>query len=447
MTARLSSGLRDEPLKKRLLRNLKWIFSAQVAVALLGMVYLAFGARALGAAGLGLIAVLEAYSRIMARLLHLEPWQAVIRHASTALENDEVDRFGRLIGLSVLVDLAGGVLAATVAFFLAPILAPLLGLEDTYYWLLPVGAAACVLSLRATGISLLRIYDRFDILAKLDSATAAFRAFLAIMAWAFDLGLVGFAAIFVLISLLDGTLAYLVGLTQMRKRGHRLQFGGIRETLAENPGFLRFMWNSNLSVILRQTSQRLDVIILAAMVPATAVGYYHIARRCGDAALRLGRPLSQTIYPEFTRLSARGQVAKLGKILRNISAGFAVVLVLVLTPVIWQLDKIILAFFGPEFGPAVPVVAIQAVAVGFYLFGCIVNPALLSLEQDRAMVRIGALITGLFFVVIYPMVTTFGVAGAAASHLICNAIWLVLCSIVLKRAVSAAVNKGVPRES
>lgn len=437
---RLISGLRDDPVMGSFARNLKWIFSSQMAVAVLGMVFLAFAARALGAAGLGLFALVEAYARIVARLAHLEPWQAVIRHGSEALEAEEPERFGRLIGLSVLLDLVGGLLAALVALILFPVLAPWLGLEGTQRWLLAAGALAIMFSLRATGISLLRLYDRFDLLAKVDSAVAALRAGLAVLAWALGAGLVGFLAIFIVISLLDGLLAFVMGRGQMRAKGHRIQFGGLRQTLDENPSFLRLMWNSNLSVILRQTTQRMDVIILAALLPAASVGYYHIARRCGDAALRLGRPLSQAIYPELTRLAARGESVRLGRVVRSISLGFAAVLVVVLVPIIWQLALIIEAVFGQDYLPAVTAVSIQTVAVGVFLSGILLNPALLSLGQDRAMVRIGALTATLFFVLVIPMVSVFGVAGASGTHLICNMLWLGLGVWQIRHTLQSVAN-------
>lgn len=439
MISRLASGFRNEPVAQRLLRNLKWIFSSQVAVALLGMIYLAFGARALGAAGLGMLALVESYGRIIERLIHLEPWQAVIRNGSEALEAGDDGRLGRLVGLSVLLDLFGGVLAASVALLLVPVAAPWFGFDASQYWLLIAAAAAALISLRATGLALLRLYDRFDLLAKIDTAVAGLRAALAVGMWAAGFGLAGFVAIYVIVSLLNGTAALIAGIREMRRRNQQVQIGAVREALNENPGFLRLMWNSNLAVILRQTSQRFDVIILAALVPAASVGYYHVARRCGDVALRLGRPISQAIYPELTRFAARGELARIGRVVRGVSLGFAAVMIVVLAPVIWQLEPIVTTIFGDTFAPAVPVVAIQAVAVGFYMCGIVMNPALLSLDQDRAMVRIGATSTVLFFVLVVPMVKLFGVAGAAGTHLICNAIWLTLCVVILRKSLRQTV--------
>ncbi len=418
-----------------MVRNMGWILSSQVAISLLGMIALAFGARALGAAGLGALAVVEAYSRIVARLTHLEPWQAVIRHGSDALESEQTDRFGRLIGLSTQIDIFGGLLAAAVAIVLAPVVGPRLGFDGAEVWLLVAGGAAALVSMRPTGLSLLRLHDRFDLLARLDAGAALLRAGLSALAWLMGAGLAGFVAIFVAVSVGDGILAFVFGLREARRRGHRAAFADPRRVVAEFPGFLRLMWNSNLAVMLRQTSQRFDVMILAALVSPASVGFYHLARRLAEAGLRIGRPVSQAIYPELARMAARSEHGRFGRVVAGAGGSMLVILALGLGPVLWQLGPIIRGFFGDAFLPAIPVVQIQIAAVAVYLAGIVLNPALLSLGMDRGLVRVGFLTATLFFVLIVPLVHGFGVVGASMTHLLCNLVWLVCCAALLWRGL------------
>lgn len=443
MKPRLRQLRLQDQVAKRLLRNLKWIVSSQVAMAALGMVALAISARSLGAAGLGALALIEAFARINARLVHLEPWQAVIKYGSAALENQDHSRFEKLIGLSIVLDVIGGVAAAALILLLAPLLAGKIGLSESDSWLLSFGALAVVVSLRATGVALLRLYDRFDQLAKIDMATALLRLVLFLIAWLIGGGLIHFVMIFVLYSLTEGLVALVFGLRQMRQRGQQPRFGNLLGTLRQNHGFLRFMVNSNLSVILRQTTQRLDVVILGALISPVFVGHYHIARRCGDAAIRLGRPIKQAIFPEFSRLAASGNYKKIRKTATWISAGFAVVLIVGITPILIYIEPILNAAFGEAFVAAAPVVSVHAVAVALFLAGVILGPVLLSLGRDRELMLVGAATATLFFVLIYPLVTTFGVTGAAMSHLFSNALWLVGCSWLVIRTLGAKTRRDV----
>lgn len=429
------SRLRANPIAARIMRNLAWIFLSQGAIALFGMVTLAVSARALGAAGLGVLAVIEAYTRIVARLTHLEPWQAVIRHGSTAIEDSDDDRLEGLIGLSIVIDLAGGVLAAVVAFAVAQLFAPVLGLDAAEARLLSFAALSALISFRATGIAVLRLYDRFDLLAKVDIALAFGRLALSLLAYALGGGLGAFVAVFVAFSLADGLFVYLFARREMGRRGHRPTYRRLRASLAKNPGFLRLMWNANLSVIWRQSTQRLDTILLATLLPPTAIGYYHIARRLGDAAFRLGRPLNQALYPEQTRLAARGDHAGIRRLVLMTTLGFAAALLVALPPILWQIEQIVTLLFGPAFAPAGPVVAIQSVAVALTLVGVILGPTLLSLGEDVVMVRVSALCAILFFVLLVPFASAWGVEGAAITRLVTNAVWLIAMAWFLHQAL------------
>ena len=447
MIPRFRQLLPRDQIAQRLIRNLKWVFSSQVAIAILGMISLAVSARALGAAGLGALALVEAFARINARLVHFEPWQAVIQYGSVALEERDNARFENLVGLSIVLDVIGGLAAAALILFLAPRIAGSIGLEGSAAQLLSLGALAVVLSLRATGVALLRLYDRFDQLAKIDTATALFRLILSVIAWLVGGTLVHFVVIFVLFSVAEGLVAFLFGHREMRKQGQQPKFGNLITTLRQNRGFLRFMWNSNLIVILRQTTQRLDVVILGALVPPVFVGHYHIARRCGDAAIRLGRPIKQAIFPEFSRLAASGDHERIRKTALWISVGFCSILLAGIIPILIYIASILDAAFGEAFVAAAPVVSIQAVAVALFLAGVILGPVLLSLGRDRELMLIGAATAALFFTLIYPLVVTFGVKGAAISHLISNALWLGACGWLVFRTLDIKTRHTTTGES
>ncbi|WP_424940503.1 lipopolysaccharide biosynthesis protein [Aliiroseovarius sp. S253] len=450
MIQRLRRLLPSDQIALRLLRNLKWIFSSQVAMAVLGMISLAVSARALGAAGLGALALIEAFARINARLVHFEPWQAVIQYGSVALEEQDTTRFEKLVGLSVVIDVIGGLAAAALILLLAPLVAETIGLDGSAAQLLSLGALAVVLSLRATGVALLRLYDRFDQLAKIDTATALLRLVLSVIAWLIGGTLAHFVIIFVLFSLAEGLIAFFFGLREMKQRGQQPKYGNLVSTLNQNRGFLRFMWNSNLAVILRQTTQRLDVVILGALVAPVFVGHYHIARKCGDAAIRLGRPIKQAVFPEFSRLAASGDFARIRKTALWISVGFCAILAAGIIPTLIYIVPILNAAFGEAFIAAAPVVSIQAIAVALFLAGVILGPVLLSLGLDRELMLVGAATAALFFVLIYPFVIAFGVKGAALSHLISNALWLGACGWLViktldtKTSHPASVKSEVP---
>ena len=426
-------------LRARLSRNLSWTFASQLFISLAAVVTLFIAARALGPAGLGIVALVESFVRIVDLILRLEPWQAVIRYAIQAQNRGDTGAFLRLIKLSVLIDAAGGILAGAVCMILAPFVAPLIGLpkdEGTQYiWVMAFGL---FFSFRPTATAVLRIFDRFDRLAWVDMISASVRLVLTVAAWLAGLGIWAFVIILLVQSLLDGLLAFAVALQELRRRGHggALAAPGL-VALRENPGFLRFLWNSNFNVILRQSANRVDLLVLGAMMSPAAVGVYQLGKRVMNRLTKLAGPVRQTIYPELARLWDKGKIHQFNRLILIVSAAILVLQLVIAVPVMLHMEAVIAFAFGPAFAGAGAVMNILLVSSIIFASGVALNPALLAMGKDRMLVRVTVLSTVLFALTFLPFVHLWGVEGAAASNLIFNLTWTIGCTLAFRRARAA----------
>lgn len=413
----------------RLRRNLGWTFSAQILVSLIGVATLFITARALGAGGLGILALVESYVRLVDLVLRLEPWQAVIRYGVRAQDAGDTAAIARLVKLSIMVDAAGGVLAGTVAILLAPLLLPLFGLimpEGPQYAYL--FAAGLFLSFRPTATAVLRIFDRFDVLARVDVAGALIRLALSAMAWLAGFGIWAFIAILLVQSLLDGLVAFVLALRLLRRKGITgLASADWRQGLAENPGFLRFLWNSNVNVILRQSVNRLDVLAVGALLDLRAVGFYQLGKRVMVRANKLAAPLRQVVFPELSRLWSRGKYSRFNRFVMLMCLAILFVQLVVAVPVIWHMELVIRVLFGPDYAGAGPVMTILLLSSIVFASGVILNPALLAMGQDRLLVRATTGSTVVFALSFLPLVHRHGVEGAAMANLLFNIAWTIGC--------------------
>ena len=384
---------------------------------------------------MGILALVESFVRIVDLILRLEPWQAVIRYAIQAQHRGDTAAFLRLIKLSVLIDAAGGVLAGVVCMILAPFVAPLIGLPEgvgeEYIWVMALGL---FFSFRPTAIAVLRIFDRFDRLAWVDMISALVRLLLTVVAWLAGLGIWAFLVILLVQSLLDGLLAFAVALHELRKRGHHgaLTAQGLA-ALRENPGFLRFLWNSNFNVILRQSANRFDVLVLGAMMSPAAVGVYQLGKRVMNRLTKLAGPLRQTIYPELARLWDKGKIHQFNRLVLIFSASILLLQLVIAVPFMLNMERVIAVLFGPAFAGAGPVMNILLISAIIFASGVALNPALLAMGKDRMLVRVTMLSTLLFALSFLPFVHFWGVEGAAASNLIFNLTWTIGCALAFRR--------------
>ena len=302
---------------------------------------------------------------------------------------------------------------------------------EEYIWVMALGL---FFSFRPTAIAVLRIFDRFDRLAWVDIISALVRLVLTVVAWLGGLGIWAFLVILLVQSLLDGLLAFAVALHELRKRGHHgaLAAQGLA-ALRENPGFLRLLWNSNFNVILRQSANRFDVLVLGAMMSPAAVGVYQLGKRVMNRLTKLAGPLRQTIYPELARLWDKGKIHQFNRLVLIFSASILLLQLVIAVPFMLNMERVIAVLFGPAFAGAGPVMNILLISAIIFASGVALNPALLAMGKDRMLVRVTMLSTLLFALSFLPFVHFWGVEGAAASNLIFNLTWTIGCMLAFRR--------------
>jgi O-antigen/teichoic acid export membrane protein len=420
----------------RMSRNMSWTFAGQLFISLAAVATLFITARALGPANLGILALVESFVRIVDLILRIEPWQAVMRYAIQAEERGDDAAFMRLIKLSVLIDAAGGLLSGSVCIILGFYTATWIGLPaDTGPIYIAVFAIGLFISFRPTATAVLRIYDRFDVLARIDMASSVLRFLLSLLAWQLGLGIWAFLIIMPIQSLLDGTLCFIFAMREMRRRGHEnlLSAHGLA-AIRENPGILRFMWNSNFNVILRQSANRFDVLALGALTNPAAVGMYQLGKRVMNRVTKLAGPVRQAIYPELARLWEQGKRAEFNRLILIVSVAILILQLIVAVPVMLNIEPIIRVIFGPEYAGAGPVMNILLISSIIFASGVALNPALLSMGKDRLLVAVTLGSTLFFAASFLPLVHLYGVEGAAFSNLLFNLVWTIGCAFGFRRA-------------
>lgn len=435
---------RSGSTRSRLARNVTYLFSANVIVAAVGLVTLAVTARALGPGGLGAVALIEAFVRAVSRCVQIEPWQAIVRYGAHSIERGARAEFLRLVKLGLVIDMAGSLLGAATAIGLAQMAGPLLGLDAAH----TAQVSVCALMLLASfssPMAVLRLLDRFDLIARVSVGFALSRLALATAAWAFGGEVWAFLIVLMVSSVIEGLVPLWLALRTLRNQGYSglwsTPLTGVR---SEHPGLVRFIFNSNISLIARDSTQRFDSLIVGGLLGATAVGYFQIAKKVGLAALRFGRPLQQIVYPEIARIWARGDVRRFRRVVLGVNALLglgSLAAVLLLAPMV---EPILVATTGPGFAAATMVVTVQLAASAVFLGGLTLNSALLTVGWDRALMWFSLMSTLAFFGALPILTLWVGVVGASFSHLLYNLLLRLGQALMFRRATRAHI-EGEPK--
>ncbi len=419
ISRRWRAALADD-FSRRVARNLTYLFSANAIVTGANIVILAVTARALGPVGLGILALVESYVRAVDLFLRFETGQAVLKYGTEALERNRPVVFRRAIKFSLLCDLAGGCFAALVAILAAGAAAGFLNFDAGQQTMLVAFAATLVFSVSSTAVAVLQLFDRFDMLARTTVVLSIVRLIIAAGIWFFSGGLWAFVTLLMISQVADHLVPLVLALRELQRQGHgdfwKVPLNGVTR---ENAGLFAFIFNANLNVVARNSTLRFDTLIVGGLLGPASAGFYQLAKRVGLLATKISKPVQQTIYPEIARLWARGEIARFRRVVFGINFLLLSITVLALAFLWFFGEPLIRFFFGNSFAPATPLVIVQAIAAALFFSGSIFSPALLSMGEDSALVRVTLLGSFGSFILV-PAVRMFDALGASMAHVLFN---------------------------
>lgn len=429
----------------RFARNALHLVSGNASAVALGMITLALSAQMLGPALLGILATVEGYGRMVDQIVRLETWQALIRYGADALEKGDGHRFRALVKLGVIVDLVGASLSATVALAAVPLAAHWLNWDAETSVMARVYCIAVLFGVSSTPVGVLRLFGRFAAIAWLDPVIAVVR-------------LVGVATIWVS----GGSIWALLLLGIVLQCAQRLLLGRMawRELRAQGygdflavpisrpgerfPGIWGFVLAANGTLLVRKSTQEIDLLAVAAIAGPAGAGIYHVVRKFTMAATKVGAMMQQIVYPDLARLWARRDFVSFAATIRQVEVltvafGFALVGVVTVAG-----DKLVRIIAGSGFEDAAEPLFFQSIAALLFLSGSALRSGLASMGLQARMMPAVIVSAIAFYAVLFFAVPRLGVAGAGVAHIAFNAIWLPISALVFAWSLRRAAQGPSP---
>ncbi|MCR0981096.1 lipopolysaccharide biosynthesis protein [Roseomonas populi] len=409
-----------DALFRRILRNAGLLLGGKAATALLNLAAFGLGMHTLGAAGMGVLVLIHGFAQTTASFVKFQSWQAVLRYGAGSLEPERRPAFQALLRFTLALDIGSGVLGSLGCALAAWFLGPAFGWPPE---VVPLGAlyATCTAFLvLATPIGLLRLFDRFDLLARRDAMGAAIRLAGAGLAAALGAGLPGFLAAWYAGTVLGGFVLIAAALGEISRRGLLRREAGVpRQRATEaHPGIWGFAWSTNLMTTLSLGSTHLATLCVGGMLGPAEAALFALARQLGEAALKPSRFLTPALYPELARLAAAGDRAGLRRLLRR-GLALSAVIALGFLAVLAALGEWLLRLIGgAEGGAAYPVMLLLGLASSIGFAGFALEPLLVSMGRHGLALRLRAVTTAVYIPLALGGLALFGLAGAGAASVL-----------------------------
>lgn len=391
----------------RALRNAGLLLTGKAAAGVMQLATFAIAARSLGLEEFGALSIVLAQIQLLIGIATFQSNQAVIRYGVAHIEANDRAAFHGLIKVGTLFDLAAAAAAATAAVLLAPLIGRWAGWDARLVLAAQLIAPLAFANAIATPKGMLRLFGRFDLLARHVTVTPAARLAGTLIAATLGARLFGFVAVWLVSGLIGAAVALLFGWREAARRGLLTGFGpSLRNLTAGNPGIWGFSAIANLHSTLALVPGHLSTFAVGVVLGPASAGLMKVAQEVGTGLAKPIDLLNQTVYPDLARLAAEGRwrrlrrlVVRSGVIAAAVSAAITVALALFG-------EDIVGAVFGSSFRAAHPVLLLISFATTISVSAFAVDPALYAAGRASRPLFTSLAANGLFVAILVALLPT-----------------------------------------
>ncbi|MFC7536038.1 lipopolysaccharide biosynthesis protein [Sphingomonas sp. GCM10030256] len=401
----------------RLSRNIAWGLGSRGFNSVAGILYLALAARTLGPKSFGEFVLILTYGQMIANFVQFQSWKGVIRYGALHLQAERPDRLERLFGYTATLDFSSAFVGALIAVIGAPIVAPLFDWSPQQQMSAALFGAILLLTTGATPTGMLRLFDRFDLVAYAEAVGPLLRLVGCVIAWLAGAGIVAFLIVWATAASAQAIVQWVAAIVS---RKSRLAFGPahFRQGAQENEGIWRFMLQTNISNSVSTFWMQLGTLAVGAVAGAEDAGAFRLAQRLAKGIVRPVRPITVALYPELARLVAKDSRDQLRKMVIRatmVAAGLALLVVLVTG---FAGREILTLLAGKQFEFAYVFLFLLSVATAIDLTGIAFEPLQDAHGRAGIVLRARLVAAAAYAVLLAILLPWIGGIGAALAAII-----------------------------
>lgn len=424
-------------LRRKIATGWVQLFSGSMLASLLNFLSFILLSRSLSVEHVGIIVIIQTYWRLIEGFLSFRSFTVLISYGAAAVASDNQRGFQHIIRTCVFADIAVAALAVITGVVGLLLFATSINIPDNFSSLAVVGGLMMLHLATGAPSGVLRLFDRFYLVAAAEVVTAVIRLVASIIGFLAGFPAAYFLVAWILAQLAGDLLLLLFGFLTLKREGYGRW---LRQSNVE-PGRTKVLLKSLLAVkassMINIMSEEGDVMFVNVLLGPSSAGKYRIAKNFANIIHRLSGPLSNVIYPEIARLISSGNTLVYYKLTRDINVGCGVIAFA--ATIVWILlgETILRYSVGNEYVDTHSTVMIFMAAITVVFFGLCCSPTLLALQLWREIFVITLLSTAAFFATAAVLIPRYGIDGGAAGQFVCYFVEVALSLAVIRHVLKA----------
>jgi O-antigen/teichoic acid export membrane protein len=318
---KIHSGLREDALLRRVVRNSSYLFSSNTVTAALSVLQVIFITRLLGDAGYGLLAIVMDFASNTNRLLSFRMSEVLVKYMGEALTQGNKERAAALVKGIGLTEAGTSILAYLVLLILSPwgvqVFADNAAVVDLFRF---YGLFLLANLVYETSVGVLQTTGEFRKVARANFYQSIATTLLIILAFVSNLGMTGVLTAYLIGKTIAALMILIFALRELNSKVGPEWRRASLTLLTDWKSILRFAFSTNLNGTINLFARDNIRLYLALFLPNEQIGYFKLAASLVNLVMLPIEPFIWPTYAEMTRTVAEKQWQATRKLLKQVSS-------------------------------------------------------------------------------------------------------------------------------
>lgn len=411
-----------------IVKNTFILFSGQMFASLIGILNSILLIRAIGIEGNGIITLIMSYSAIFNGIFNFQSYNAVIKFGAEALEENSKIKYKQVLKQAFIQDIFTAILAFSTGYICVEFISNFMGWNTEIVFYIKIYLITILINVTGVFTGILRLHDRFIVIAKLNIKVNIFRFIL------FGLGVISkfsityYVIVEIILNFISAFILIINSINALRKENCADFF---RVKIDFDKEFTKFNFYNNIVSTIDLPVGQLVNFVINKFLGVKELGIYSILLKLGSIVSKITETIGQALLPELSKLIARGKINESKKIVKKIFIyanllGILVIAILTLFSPVW------FKLFMPFTKENIMLFIIYMIYIIFTSSITGVHLFFISMNFVKYNLPIVVIANIIYMVLLMILVKKLGLFGVIIALILQSIIVIVLKSVVIK---------------
>lgn len=401
------------------MRNTGMLGVGKVGGAVLHLASIAVTARVLDLDEFGLLMLFRSLAQGLAAFAKFQSWQAMVHFGAASFEANHMGEVRSLWFRLATIDFVVGFVAMALGGALAFGGGEALSIPAEFASVAALYCLIVPLQVAGTPTGILRLADRFDLMAWQSLVTPAVRLIGVSIAYLFGTPLWAVVLAWVLSDILGDAFLWVCAVIVAKAKGIISAGGPTAPTTIPSNLLWRYLLGTNFNASLQQGALPLLTLVIGGALGASAAGTYRLAQTLLEAVFAPVELAMRSLFPEISKLQA-ATGARLKEVMRHVGSTLLFVSIPASLVLYFGADIIVTLVAGDAYSGAGQLLSLLAWTLPALFLAAICETFMLGSGRSLAPVLSRITIVGSVLAVIFLSAKELDLAGLGSTILLAS---------------------------